>query len=328
MAEFRTDPLRGHTVLINGQRGRRPSEFTLSISTPSVEACAFCRGREDRTPPAIEQDAAREWTYRLFPNMFPAVSDDATTVLPDNEALPYLLATGKHEVLVETHDHFAQADEYSIDHWVRIFKVWQRRLALLYSDLRIRYVHIFRNQGFRGGATLVHPHQQIAALPLIPQTIALRLERLAADGVHERCGHCRWLEHEVHVKTRLLADDGDCVALACYAPRFPYEWQLLGRAHMRFDELGVDQLRRVATTLLCGLKALRWSCDAPDFNLILFSTPPGERFSAPSWAIDVLPRTSTQAGFEWGTGVHIVSTPPEEAADVLRSKWPVVDKLK
>lgn len=322
MAEFRTDPLRGHTVLINGQRGRRPSEFTLSISTPPAESCAFCRGHEDQTPRAIEQDAETEWTYRLFPNRFPAVHADATSALPDDEGLAYQLATGRHEVLVETNDHFAQADEYGADRWVTIFEIWQRRLRALYREQQIRYVHIFRNQGYRGGATLVHPHQQIVALPLIPHAIALRLERLSEDGIHDQCAHCRWIANELSAGTRLLAQDDDLIALSCFAPRFPYEWQILSREHERFEQLDAARLGRLAALLLGGLKALRRACDAPDFNLILFSTPPDERFSAPSWAIDVLPRISTQAGFEWGTGVHIVSKPPEEAAETLRSCWP------
>ncbi|MBK6766877.1 MAG: DUF4921 family protein [bacterium] len=321
MAEFRTDPLRGHTVLINGQRGRRPSEFSISVSTPSAATCAFCRGHEDQTPPAIEQDAGVEWTYRLFPNRYPAVCEDATTALPDNQGLAFQLANGRHEVLVESAEHFATADEYSVDHWVRILEIWQRRLRALYQVQQIRYVHIFRNQGYRGGATLVHPHQQIVALPVIPKAIALRLEKLRPDGVHEQCEHCRWIESEVRAGERLLAHGDDFVALACFAPHFPYEWQILARNHVRFDELERDRLVGLAEVLLRGLKSLRRACNGPDFNLILFSTPPDERFAAPNWAIDVLPRISTQAGFEWGTGVHIVSTPPEEAAAALRSHW-------
>ncbi len=184
----------GHTVLINGERGRRPSEFSLTINTPPAEDCPFCRGHEDQTPPSIEQDRNPDWNWRLFPNRYPAVHSDAKSVLPDDQGLDFSPAIGRHEVLIESADHFAQADEYSIAKWVEIFEIWQRRLRDMYNESRIRYVHIFRNQGYRGGATLVHPHQQIVGLPLIPGYVATRLEKLSSYCEHDACAYCSWVQ--------------------------------------------------------------------------------------------------------------------------------------
>ena len=36
------------------------------------------------------------------------------------------------------------------------------------------------------------------------------------------------------------------------------------------------------------------------------------------WHIEILPRLSEPAGFEWGTGFYINPTPPEESAQYLR----------
>ncbi len=312
MAEFRTDPLRGHTVLINGQRGRRPSEFSLKIETPDPADCPFCRGHEFNTPPSIEYDLWPDWNWRVFPNRFPAVMSDPQSVIVSEFTAP---AFGQHEVLVESAQHDGKAHEYSAAHWEELFRVWQRRLRSIYAMAGIQYVHIFRNQGYRGGATLVHPHQQIVGLPMLPTAIEWRLNRLA-DGTSV-CTHCEWVEHERRSGQRVLWDDGELIGLAAFAPRFPYEWQLLPCRHERFDELSADKLSSVAGNLLRGLRALAAVCDEPDFNLLLFSTPLGFP-GRPVWTLDVLPRTSTQAGFEWGTGVHIVSTPPEEAGSRLR----------
>ena len=37
------------------------------------------------------------------------------------------------------------------------------------------------------------------------------------------------------------------------------------------------------------------------------------------WHIELMPRVTRVAGFEWGTGFYINPTPPEEAARVLRA---------
>ncbi|MCM8762650.1 MAG: galactose-1-phosphate uridylyltransferase, partial [Candidatus Omnitrophica bacterium] len=37
------------------------------------------------------------------------------------------------------------------------------------------------------------------------------------------------------------------------------------------------------------------------------------------WHIEIIPRLVKQGGFEWGTGFYINPTPPEEAADFLKS---------
>ena len=316
MAEFRRDPLRGHTVLINGQRGNRPSEFSLKIETPDDSNCAFCRGHEDSTPPSIEQDQALDWNWRLFPNRFPAVLEHPAPLV-ENEFTQ--AAVGRHEVLVETAHHYAQAHEYGIEQWVEIFHIWQRRLTALYVVEEIQYVHIFRNQGYRGGATLVHPHQQIVGLPLIPDAIAKRIE--IVQHVNQ-CPHCAWINREANDGVRVLENHEDMIAITAFAPRFPFEWQIYPKTHENFEEIEVANLQTLARMLRNGLIALKETCGNPDFNLVLFSVP-GRRAGRRLWGLDVLPRISTQAGFEWGTGVHIVSTPPEEACWRLRTNWPV-----
>jgi UDPglucose--hexose-1-phosphate uridylyltransferase len=54
----------------------------------------------------------------------------------------------------------------------------------------------------------------------------------------------------------------------------------------------------------------------PQFNLWVRTAPHGaEEFG---WHVDILPRLTTPAGFELGTGVQINVYPPERAAADLR----------
>ena len=40
------------------------------------------------------------------------------------------------------------------------------------------------------------------------------------------------------------------------------------------------------------------------------------------WHVELMPKLTRAAGFEWGTGFHINPTSPEEAAQVLRAAKP------
>ena len=57
----------------------------------------------------------------------------------------------------------------------------------------------------------------------------------------------------------------------------------------------------------------------PPFNLIVHSSPfvdgTGDFYH---WHLELIPKLSKIAGFEWGTGFYINPTAPEEAAQVLR----------
>ena len=55
------------------------------------------------------------------------------------------------------------------------------------------------------------------------------------------------------------------------------------------------------------------------YNMVVHTSPmlePGNEFY--HWHVEVMPRLTRIAGFEWGTGFYINPTPPEEAARFLR----------
>ena len=66
----------------------------------------------------------------------------------------------------------------------------------------------------------------------------------------------------------------------------------------------------------------------PQYNLILHTAPSraGHRRSGYwdtidqdfRWHIEILPRLTRTAGFEWGTGFYINPMPPEDSAAYLR----------
>jgi len=66
------------------------------------------------------------------------------------------------------------------------------------------------------------------------------------------------------------------------------------------------------------LYRLKMAAHDPPFNLILKTAPIQEKNAFYHWHIEILPRLTITAGFEWGTGIFINPTPPELAAQSLR----------
>ena len=57
----------------------------------------------------------------------------------------------------------------------------------------------------------------------------------------------------------------------------------------------------------------------PSYNYVIHTSPIGEEINDHyHWHIEMMPKLTKVAGFEWGTGFYINPTPPEEAARFLR----------
>jgi len=59
--------------------------------------------------------------------------------------------------------------------------------------------------------------------------------------------------------------------------------------------------------------------DHPPYNLVIHTSPITETLNDfYHWHIEIMPKLSKVAGFEWGTGFYINPVPPEESARLLR----------
>ena len=63
--------------------------------------------------------------------------------------------------------------------------------------------------------------------------------------------------------------------------------------------------------------------EQPSYNLIIHSLPLSEESTDfYHWHVELMPKLTRTAGFEWGTGFYINPTSPEEATQVLRKATP------
>ncbi len=115
-----------------------------------------------------------------------------------------------------------------------------------------------------------------------------------------------------------------------YASGFPFELRLLPRRHSHdFALLSDQELAALAEVVKESLLRMRGVLRDPPYNFILHNAPPmhlrsgkpGYWSSLPfdyHWHIELIPRLTKIAGFEWGTGFYMNPTAPEEAALFLR----------
>jgi UDPglucose--hexose-1-phosphate uridylyltransferase len=328
MADLRKDPVTGRWVIISTERQKRPSDFQIeTVTIKPDELCPFCEGHEDKTPPEVlafrngTPPNSRGWNVRVVPNKFPALRVEGTLDREAEGLFDRMNGIGAHEVIIETPAHgptLATMPEQAIE---RVFWAWRDRVLDLKQDVRLRQIIIFKNHGAAAGATLDHAHSQLIALPIVPREI---LEELDGARRHhqqkERCVFCDIIHQELKDGARVIAESTDFVAVAPYAPRFPFETWLLPRRHAaRYEDASRSEFASLARMLKDTLQRMNQTLLSPPYNLIVHSSPLQDNAAEfYHWHVEIMPKLTRVAGFEWGTGFYINPTGPEEAADVLR----------
>jgi UDPglucose--hexose-1-phosphate uridylyltransferase len=325
MADLRKDPVTGRWVIISTERQKRPSDFQIETVTTKGDAlCPFCQGHEDKTPPEIlAYRNGGGWDVRVVPNKFPALRVEGDLDREGEGLFDRMNGIGAHEVIIETPHHgqtFATMGEAAIE---KVFWAWRERVIDLKRDLRLRHIVIFKNHGASAGASLEHSHSQLIALPIVPRELKEELDGAKRHfKQRERCVFCDIVRQEGREGTRVIAESADFMALAPYAPRFPFETWLMPKRHRaRFEDTTPGEFASLARMLKDILQRMNATLLTPPYNLIVHSAPLHDEPGANDfyhWHVEVMPKLTRVAGFEWGTGFYINPTGPEEAAEVLR----------
>ena len=324
MPELRKDPVSERWVIIATDRARRPSDFSREHPAPFTDRfCPFCPGNESKTQPEVY--AARDgnnWHVRVVPNKFPVLGIEGD---PDRDAeglYDKMNGLGAHEVIVETPTHTETLAEMRPAQMEAVIWAWRSRVNDLKNDRRLRYVLLFKNHGESAGATLEHAHSQLIALPVVPKRVMEELEISARYyQFKERCIFCDIIRQEEKGKTRVVTDSDKFLVVEPYAARFPFEtWILPKRHESHFETLDAAEVKDLARALGGTLRKMHKVLENVAYNFIIHTAPVQEKAMAHyHWHIEIIPKLTKVAGFEWGTGFYINPTPPEEAAEFLRN---------
>ena len=328
MPELRRDPVVGRWVIISTERSRRPSDFISKPPERRRGPCVFCAGQESRTPdevwarrPAASGPNSPGWLVRVVPNKFPALRIEGELEPAGEGIFDRMNGVGAHEVVIEAPEHDARIEQLPVSHLAEVLRAYRERILDLAKDPRLEYVMVFKNQGESAGASLEHAHSQLIATPIVPMMVD---EELAGGLQHFRIKHrCIWcdiIRQERRVGGRVVLEQGGLIALAPFAPRFPFETWILPVGHRSaYEETPAGEFLPLAALLSEVLRRMSQTLGDPPYNLMLHSAPlRAKALDHFHWHLEIIPILTRVAGFEWGTGFFINPTPPEEAARYLR----------
>jgi UDPglucose--hexose-1-phosphate uridylyltransferase len=328
LPELRKDPITGRWVIIATDRAKRPSDFNRQhVHITGLRFCPFCAGNELRTPPEIlayrTRGGANEpgWTLRVISNKFPVLRVEGTINSKADGMYDKMNGIGAHEVIIETPEHMQTLGTMPEKRIEDLFWAYRDRVLDLRRDVRLKYVLLFKNHGEAAGQPLEHTHSQLIALPVVPKRVHEEI-----DGAKryyefkERCAYCDIVSHELDDGSRLVLETDHFVAISPYAARFPFETWIVPRLHNSHAEaMSHAEIEDVARVLRSILRRIDTALEEPPYNLVVHSAPVQETASLHyHWHIEVIPKLTHVAGFEWGSGFYINPTPPEESAKFLR----------
>ncbi len=328
MAEMRRDPVSGRWVVIAAERAARPKAFAVSRGPAKGGFCPFCEGNEDRTPPEISavRSSGTEpntpgWQVRIVPNKYPALRKGDGAVMPPEGWYERVAANGTHEVIIESPRHVISPTELSQEQFSLVIEAYLERTLSLSREKRMTYVLIFKNVGRAAGASIEHSHSQVIGLPVMPKRVEeeiLSCRRYRRDKMG--CLFCDALDRELSDGSRIVHENEHFVVFCPYAARFPFEMCLVPKEHQEhFHEIDPALVGSLSGVLRDVLGRLEVCLDDPPYNYLVHSAPlVFEGMLCYHWHIELIPRVTHMAGFEWATGFYINPVEPEAAAQCLR----------
>ena len=347
--EIRINPIvPSESVLVATARSMRPRKEEQAAPRDTrkhVETCPFCRGNEEMTPPQIKRVPEQgDWELRIVENLYPVLGNDRSQpglVFGLQQAID---GYGRHEVIVDHHQHGIAFHEMTPEHLGKLFTLYQSRMRELYQmDDRLKYVLVFKNFGPAAGASMAHTHSQIIATPVVPQNV--HDEVFNSEVYYKRNHHCIFcslidealtfeatiydrssgqIVRKINVGQYVVERGEKFIAIKPFASRYEWEVHILPLEHQsNFLTTPEEDLADLANVLQRTMARLDAVIGGAQYNFFLHSIPHGEEYenmgASYHWHLEICPRTSIPTGFELGSGLFVNTINPEEAAEKLRA---------
>ena len=327
MSELRQNLATKEWVIIATERARRPHEFVDPSRRPVIDApawdaqCPFCPGNEELDLEVLRVPEQEPWQVRIVRNRFPALAVEGELERTYHGLVRCVSGVGYHEVIVESPQHntcYALQLPAEITAGLRTFQHRGREIA---RDPRIEYILFFKNHGRQAGASLLHPHAQMVALPMVPNDVRMRSDEARHHfDEYGQCVFCEMLEAELAAANRIVLESEHFVVFAPYAAVAPFHMWVMPRRHVpTFLHSTAAEMEDLGHVMHAVLRKLYFGLHNPDYNYVIRTAPVSDLgVDYLHWYITIIPRVAYAAGFELGSGIFINPSLPEECAEYLR----------
>jgi UDPglucose--hexose-1-phosphate uridylyltransferase len=327
LPELRQNLITREWVIIATERAKRPEEFKKEkreeFKIPEYEPnCPFCPGNEDKTPE--ETFSIRDekgWKVRVVLNKYAALSKYGEKIRKIEGVKRCMNGVGIHEVVIETPIHNKIMALLSLEEVKDIIKTYKNRYIEISQDKRIEMIIIFKNHGESAGTSLLHPHSQIIATPVVPLEIRHRME-IAMNYFDDtgECIFCKILNEELSDGERIVFESKNFLSFVPYAAFSPFHIWIFPKRHISsFRYISEEEIEDLSYNLRVVLRKLYFGVNNPDFNYCIRSVPTDDPdVDYFHWYLTIVPRVTKTAGFELGSGMFINTALPEESAKFLR----------
>ncbi len=338
MPELRKDPISGRWVIISTERSKRPDDFKAAAhASPDqfADTCPFDENREHMTRQEVfafrQKGTSRDepgWWVRVVPDNDPLLQIEGDLGRMGVGMFDMMNGIGAHELIVETPRHGEYIPDMEEAQIEKIIWSYRDRMIDLYRDKRFKYVLVFKNHHINSEMTFGHSVSQIVATPILPKQIK---EEMAGAKTYfnfkERCLYCDIIRQELADGERMIDENNSFLLFSPFASRSPFEVNIFPKEHApSFTGITKDEVLDLSSMLKRLLRKLRSGLNDPPYNLMLHTRPAfvghGKEGATIDmdfhWHVEIVPKMTRLAGFEWGSGFYINPTSPEEGAQFLR----------
>ena len=334
MPELRKDPVVGRWVIIATERARRPGNFVLyqENSFGAPEDCPFCQNQDFEIYAIRDEGASHDqWRVKVAPSGTPILSNDIKFKRRGSGLYDVINGYGANEVVIETPRHIPNMADLSVEQIELVFQTYVARFLDLEKNTNLQYVFAYKNYGEAAGSRPIgHSRSQIIAAPVNPLRVKEKLQGAQKYfDYRERCLYCDMIRQNLEERSRLLKETEHFIAVTPFAPRFPFEINILPKDHCCDFAVGVRGRERDLAELLKDiLMRFKIGLDDCAYNYVIQTAPlrkkrkTGVKWETIEedyhWHLEIMPRLARPAGFEKGSGFYICSLPPEDTAEYLR----------
>ncbi|MGB7345312.1 MAG: hypothetical protein WBD20_13945 [Pirellulaceae bacterium] len=278
------------------------------------------------SPSELQDIDFSDWLVRVVPNKYPAVnrSQPASNIdrkhrIPGRSKLfSETPVRGGHEVIVESPQHEESITALGTSNLALVFAAYRDRIGYWQGVDGIKYISAFKNCGGDAGASLAHSHSQIIATDIVPVHVREIVNRTAKYHAETGCClQCDLVRAEIKEKSRIVAKLGPLIAYCPFASPMPMSVRITTQEHAdRFDQFGDELIESIARLVKRVTNWIEQLLPGTAYNFLLNTRPPAANGAANSyhWSLDIFPRLSRIAGFEFSSHCMINSVMPEDAA--------------